>query len=270
MVNLQKQIGTKEISKWDQAYKSLGYRQEGWSRLSQWLETRQDRRGNNERRARQQNKTGNGEDWTENTCQMVPVFLLLMMGAKCKIDRVERGLSHGLTCDRVAYLWLSTSKLRHSFFWIVTLWATSLWRKRHNAYVREVLQAFTSAEFQAHFLGRVPNTSPHNFCNFVASLSCLRWTWVQGELRNNTLSYIKDGCVCRYIQPQCLYFLEEECGWQWATPSRWSRRSVFGNMPAFMWDTKVCTSASTFTFCDISSIFHWYRWHFLCTNWKRG
>lgn len=35
--------------------------------------------------------------------------------------------------------------------------------------------------------------------------------------------------------------------------SRWSRRSIFGNMPAFKWDTKVCTSATAFTFCDISS-----------------
>lgn len=30
---------------------------------------------------------------------MVRISLLLMMGAKCKIDRVEQGLSHGLTCD---------------------------------------------------------------------------------------------------------------------------------------------------------------------------
>ena len=36
--------------------------------------------------------------------------------------------------------------------------------------------------------------------------------------------------------------------------SRWSRRSIYGNMPAFKWDTKVWTSVSAFTFCDISSL----------------
>lgn len=121
---------------------------------------------------------------------------------------------------RVAHSWLIKSKLRHSFFRILTLWATSLWKKRHNAYIREVLQTYAREEFQAQFLRRVTNTSPHNFCNFVASFSCLCWTWVQGELRNNTLSYIKDGCVCRCVQPQCLYFFG---GGMWLTVSNTKR-----------------------------------------------